>query len=134
MRALELLEKAVHPDIALANVCYYRDFASNKVVYETDGLLILDNIAVVVEAKSNRLRPNAHNVLDPPELLWQALEPLVKTAVEQGERIRPLLLDNTHLRISRATDFKMKAQVEVIKKNMLLDVSGPSHLGMVRAG
>jgi hypothetical protein len=130
-KALELLCKALRPETALANVSYSLSSSSNETVYEADGVIIVGNVAVVVEAKSNRLRPNAHNILGPPELLWQALEPLVKMAIEQGERLRPLILNSSHLRIHRAIDVNRLTQENLTKKNFLLDVSSVTKVYVV---
>ncbi|WP_423916842.1 hypothetical protein [Candidatus Poriferisodalis sp.] len=75
--------------------------ASYTVLVECDALLLIDDIAIVVEAKSNTLRPKARS--GNQQVLNQGLKSIVRRAADQATRLRDLIHEDRGLRLKDRT-------------------------------
>lgn len=92
-------------------------------VGETDAVLLADDIAVVVEAKSGSLRPDARS--GDPTLLRQDLSKLITRAAEQAKRLRQRISNDGGLRLRDDTWLDLSHVREVLLVAMTLeDTSG----------
>lgn len=98
-RGMRAIVDALRPDVALANVVYR---GANGQRFEADGLLVIGEVAIVVEAKSNRLTPYARS--GSPARLWKELGPIISKAAEQAERLRALIATDPYLHIVSSVD------------------------------
>lgn len=102
---------------------------------EGDGLLVLDNIAVVIEAKAVALRPGSRT--GKPGPLQLDLRRMVSAASEQGNRLRDRILADHGLRLRDGTwvDLADVREVHVLAVT-LDDLSGIATITheMVNAG
>lgn len=80
--AIDALARALRPDLVLRNV-FWRD--GNDVV-ETDGLILIDDVLLIVEAKGKAFRETASRGL--PAHLTHDLKAIVTEAAEQVKRLR----------------------------------------------
>lgn len=87
-RGMRALVDAIRPDTALMNVTYV---GADGKRFETDGLLIIGEVAIIVEAKSNRLTPYARG--GAPVRLWKELGPIISKAAQQAERLSTFIND-----------------------------------------
>jgi hypothetical protein len=115
-RGMRAIVEALRPDVALANVMY-RGPAGQRI--EADGLVVIGHVAVVVEAKSNRLTPYAR--AGAPARLWRELGPIISKAAEQAERLRILIATAPSIHIVSAVDATTSRGST--RKNWDLDVS-----------
>lgn len=117
-RGMYALVKALRTDTALVNVEYV-DGQHKR--FEADGLILVGHIAIVLEAKSNRLTPFAQS--GAAERLWRELGPIVTKAAEQAERLRSLILEGSTFHIRSASFISADNTVEEARTNWDLDVS-----------
>lgn len=99
--------KALRPDTALVNVEYV-DGQHKR--FEADGLILVGHVAIVLEAKSNRITPLARS--GAAERLWLELGPIVTKAAEQAERLRALILDGSSLHIRSSSSLEGDSRLE----------------------
>lgn len=71
--------------------------ANYTTLFESDGLLVIDDIALIVEAKAGSLRPQGRS--GDPRQLEQGLRKLVKEASAQAERLHRLILRDGGIRL-----------------------------------
>ncbi|MGJ5667833.1 hypothetical protein QLG13_08185 [Rhodococcus aetherivorans] len=64
---------------------------------EGDGLIVVDDVAIILEAKAVALRPRSRTGLAGP--LWQDLRRMVTVAAEQSDRMRHRILHDGGLRL-----------------------------------
>ncbi|MGW5153207.1 hypothetical protein [Rhodococcus koreensis] len=64
---------------------------------EGDGLIVIDDIAIIIEAKAVALRQHSRTGRSGP--LWQDLRRMVTIAAEQGDRMRERILQDGGLRL-----------------------------------
>ncbi|WP_354541440.1 hypothetical protein [Rhodococcus sp. OAS809] len=64
---------------------------------EGDGLIVVDDIAIIIEAKAVALRQHSRTGRSGP--LWQDLRRMVTIAAEQGDRLRERILQDGGLRL-----------------------------------
>ncbi|MFF0818305.1 hypothetical protein ACFYVR_24605 [Rhodococcus sp. NPDC003318] len=64
---------------------------------EGDGLIVIDDIAIIIEAKAVALRQHSRTGRSGP--LWQDLRRMVTIAAEQGDRMRNRILQDRGLRL-----------------------------------
>lgn len=115
-RGMRALVDAIRPDTALMNVTYV---GADGKRFETDGLLIIGEVAIIVEAKSNRLTPYARG--GAPVRLWKELGPIISKAAHQAERLSAFIESGTteiHVVSSMSADQPNK----LVRKNWDLDV------------
>ncbi|KHK96584.1 hypothetical protein LK09_14700 [Microbacterium mangrovi] len=115
-RGMHAIVEALRPDVALANVVY-RGPTGQRI--EADGLVVIGQVAIVVEAKSNRLTPYAR--AGAPVRLWKELGPIISKAAEQAERLRALIAKDPSIHIVSAVD--VRTSPSGTRKNWDLDVS-----------
>lgn len=118
-RGMLALVEALRPDKALINVEYV-DGQHKR--FETDGLILVGHVAIVLEAKSNRMTPVARS--GSAERLWLELGPIVTKAAEQAERLRTLIFEGSSLHIRSACSLGTDGTLEQTQTNWDLDVSG----------
>ncbi len=106
-RGMKALVAALHPDVALGSVEYTVPGLGR---FETDGLLVLGHVAIVLEAKSNRLTQVART--GAAQRLWLELGPIITKAADQAERLRGVLQSSDTLRIRSANDLLHAGAVE----------------------
>jgi len=114
-RGMKALIAALRPQVALGSVEYTVPGLGR---FETDGLLILGHVAVVLEAKSNRLTQVART--GAAQRLWLELGPIITKASDQAERLRGVLQSSDTLRIRSANDLLAGS----IQRNSDLNVEG----------
>ncbi|MET9634451.1 hypothetical protein ABZX92_44050 [Lentzea sp. NPDC006480] len=85
--------------------------ASFTKLVEGDGLLILDDVAVIIEAKAVALRPRSRT--GDPLRLRQDLRRIITDAAEQADRLRRRILDDKGLRLRDETWLDLSAVREV---------------------
>jgi hypothetical protein len=90
--AVAALTSALRPTTVLQNV-KWTDGAAR---YETDGLLILDTAAVIVEAKSHLISAKARRISD---RLNDDLEQIIKESADQAVRLRTVIERDHALRV-----------------------------------
>jgi hypothetical protein len=117
-RGIQALVNSLRPEQALVNV-HYVD-ADNK-RFEADGLIIVGHVAIVVEAKSNRLTPYARS--GAAERLWRELGPIITKAAEQADRLRALILDGTALHVRSSSNMNADGSLEALQRNWDLDTT-----------
>lgn len=117
-RGMDALVKALRPDTALVNVEYV-DGQHKR--FEADGLILVGHVAIVLEAKSNRITPLARS--GAAERLWLELGPIVTKAAEQAERLRALILDGSSLHIRSSSSLEADGMLERPRRNWDLDTS-----------
>ncbi len=117
-RGMRALAEALRPDKALVNVEYV-DGQHKR--FEADGLILVGHIAIVLEAKSNRITPLARS--GAAERLWLELGPIVTKAAEQAERLRAIILEGSSLHIRSASSLGTDGTLEKARTNWDLDIS-----------
>ena len=90
--AVAALTSALRPTTVLQNV-KWTDGAAR---YETDGLMVLDTAAVIVEAKSHLISAKARRVSD---RLNDDLEQIIKESADQAVRLRDVIERDHALRV-----------------------------------
>ncbi len=118
-RGLGNLVRALRPESALTNVEYVDQTGKR---WETDGLIVVGDVAIIVEAKSNRLTPYARS--GGPARLWSELHPIVAKAADQAERLRAVLAAESSLHIRSSTDIDAAGVVQPVRSNWDLDLEG----------
>lgn len=114
---MRALVDVIRPDTALVNVTYV---GADGKRFETDGLLLIGEVAIIVEAKSNRLTPYARG--GAPVRLWRELGPIISKAAQQAERLRKFLdAGATEIHIVSSTGAEQPDGP--VRKNWDLDVS-----------
>lgn len=117
-RGMRALVNALRPDAALVNV-EYTDSEHKR--FEADGLILVGNVAIVLEAKSNRITPIARS--GAAGRLWLELGPIVTKAAEQAERLRKLILEGSLLHVRSASSMSADGTIEGPRKNWDLDTT-----------
>lgn len=117
-RGMRALVEALRPDAALVNVEYV-DGQHKR--FEADGLILVGHVAIVLEAKSNRITPLARS--GAAERLWLELGPIVTKAAEQAERLRVLILEGSSLHVRSASSLGTDGTLEKARTNWDLDIS-----------
>src|SRR3546814_395394 len=97
-RGMRALVNSLGPDAALVNV-EYTDRENKR--FEADGLILVGNVAIVLEAKSNRITPLARS--GAAGRLGLELGPITTKAAEQAERLRALVQEGSSLHIRSAS-------------------------------
>ncbi len=115
-RGMSALVRALRPETALVNVTYV---GADRQRFETDGLLILGEVAIIVEAKSNRLTPYARG--GAPARLWKELGPIISKAAQQAERLREFI-DAGNTKIHVVSSMNADQPSSVVRKNWDLDL------------
>ena len=92
--AVDALANALHPDTVLRNV----KWSEGGAIYETDGLLLLDTAAIIVEAKSHPISAKARSM---SRRLNDDLEEIIKEAADQAARLRDVIERDRILTIIR---------------------------------
>ncbi len=115
-RGMAALVGVLKPDIALVNVEY--KIAGRA--FEADGVLILGHMAIVLEAKSNRLTTYAR--AGAPVRLWRELGPIITKAASQAERLRAVLLSNDNLHVTTSSSALPNEQDRAPKRNWDLNL------------
>ncbi len=114
---MRALINAIRPDVALANVEYV---GLQRQRFEADGLLVIGHVAIVLEAKSNRLTQYAR--AGAPQRLWQELGPIISKAAQQAERLRALIEAGASIHIRSSSD-PLDESSHGARTNWDLDVS-----------
>jgi hypothetical protein len=106
-RAAELLTSALRPESAWANVVYDLGEAD---VFELDGLLVLDSVALVIEAKAAALSAPARR--GAPDRLRRDVERVLQEASDQLRRFHMAVqkLSPLSLRSADGTSMDFKAE------------------------
>jgi hypothetical protein len=115
-RGMRALVNSLRPDTALVNVEYTDDEHKR---FEADGLILIGNVAIVLEAKSNRITPLARS--GAAGRLWVELGPIITKAAEQAERLRALIQEGSSLHIRSASSMQADGTVDTPRKNWDLD-------------
>jgi hypothetical protein len=82
--AVTALTNAMRPDRVLQNV----KWSDGGMVYETDGLLVLDTAAVIVEAKTHLISAKARGM---SVRLNEDLKQIIKESADQASRLREVI-------------------------------------------
>lgn len=122
-RGMRALVSALGPDAALVNV-EYTDSEHKR--FEADGLVLVGNVAIVLEAKSNRITPLARS--GAAGRLWLELGPIITKAAEQAERLRALIQEGASLHIRSASSMQADGTVEAATRNWDLDTTNISEV------
>jgi hypothetical protein len=117
-RGMRALVNSLRPDTALVSV-NYTDSEHRR--FEADGLILVGNVAIVLEAKSNRITPLARS--GAAKRLWLELGPIITKAAEQAERLRTLTQEGSSLHIRSSSKMRADGTVEAPKKNWDLDTT-----------
>ena len=117
-RGMRALVNSLGPDSALVNV-EYTDRENKR--FETDGLILVGNVAIVLEAKSNRITPLARS--GAAGRLWLELGPIITKAAEQAERLRALVQEGASLHIRSASSMQADGTIEAPRRNWELDTT-----------
>ncbi len=117
-RGMRALVNSLDPDSALINV-EYTDSQHKR--FEADGLILVGNVAIVVEAKSNRITPLARS--GAANRLWLELGPIITKAATQADRLRALIHEGTSLHIRSSSSMQSDGTTDNPKKNWDLDTT-----------
>lgn len=89
---------AIHPSATVYRSLKYRLPDEPDKLYETDGLVLFDDVALIVEAKSGAFHLQGRR--GSPEHLETDIKHLVAEPLAQGRRVRSYLEDNAEARFS----------------------------------
>jgi hypothetical protein len=118
-RGLSALVRSLRPELALTNLEYV-DATGKR--WESDGLVLVGDTAIIVEAKSNRLTPYARS--GGADRLWSELKPIVSKAAEQAERLRSLIVVAAKVHIRSSNEIDTAGSLQPPRTNWDLDLSG----------